>query len=118
MNVDAGLLRHRVHIQSPVRTQNATTGDWSTSWTTIYADVPCSIEPLSVKDYLQSKASQSEIKVRIKMRWRSGLEPEMRIVGASGHYLNRIFSPAGWLEDPESGQSWVTAPCTEGPNDG
>lgn len=117
MNVDAGLLRHRVHIQSPVRTQNSTTGEFTTSWTTVHADVPCSIEPLSVKDYLQSKADQSEIKFRIVLRWLSGVTPDMRILGACGCHFNRVFSPQGWLEDKESGMSYLTAPCTEGPND-
>lgn len=116
--IEAGRLRHRVNIQSVTNTQDATTGEVTASWATTHADVPCAIEPLSVKDYLQSRADQSDISVRIVLRFISGLEPNMRLVGACACHSGKIYNPGGWLEDKESGREYLTAPCSEGVNEG
>jgi hypothetical protein len=31
---------------------------------------------------------------------------------------SRIYNPQGWLADPVSGIEYLTAPCSEGVNDG
>ena len=113
MSMPAGKLRHRVNIQSPSQSQDDVTGETTTTWTTIHADVPCAIEPLSVRDFLQSSADQSEVSVRITIRYRAELRPTMRIVGLSGVYKDRVFTPKGWFEDKDSGREYLTAPCTE-----
>ena len=118
MSIDAGRLRHRVDIEQPVKSQNALTGEWSTVWAAVYESVPVSIEPLSVRDFMQSKSDQSGVSVRIVTRRLDGLTPQMRLVGVCGCHEGRIYNPQGWLEDKESGRSYVTAPCSEGVNVG
>lgn len=118
MSLKAGSLRHRVNIQAKTNTQDAETGEVTVSWATTVANVPCSIEPLSVKDYLQSRADQSEVSARIVIRHRTGLDSTMRLVGACGCHSGRIYNPQGWLEDKESGREYMTAPCSEGVNEG
>lgn len=116
--ISAGKLRHRVNIQTVTRTRNATTGEFVDTWVNSATNIPCSIEPLSVSAYLQSKADQSEIKVRVVLRYRAGLDSTVRLVGACGCHSGRIYNPDGWLEDVESGREYVTAPCSEGVNEG
>lgn len=107
MGMSAGRLRHRITIEQPVQAQDPVTGALATTWATV-ATVAASIEPLSVKDFIAAQAKQSQVSVRIVIRWRSGLSHAMRFVGTDG----TIYKPAGFLVDPESGREYVTCPCT------
>lgn len=113
MPIKAGLLRHRVDIQERQRTQDADTGETTDTWVDLYTSVPAAIEPISVREFIASKAAQSEIVARITIRYRAGLDATMRIV-----HNGKIYNPAGWLPDKESGLEYLTAPCSEGVNDG
>lgn len=118
MSLSSGRLRHRIHIQTFTQSQDPVTGAVTASWSNLYEDVPCAIEPLSVKDYLQSQAIQSDVKVRVVFRHLSGLESSMRFVGACACHDGEVFNPEGYFEDPESGREYITAPCSRGVNDG
>lgn len=109
----AGRLRHRVNIESPVDTQDATTGEIVRTWTALHSKVPARIEHLSVREFLQSKADQSEIAARITIRYRAGLTADMRILHGS-----TVYNPAGFLADNKSGQEYLTIPCSQGINEG
>ncbi len=116
----AAKLRHRVHIQRRTNNQDPITGANSPGWATQYSDVPCAIHPVSVREFIQSKADQSEITARVVMRCIKDFNysADLRLVGATAPYDGRIFNPKGWLPDTETGQTYVTAPCTEGVNEG
>lgn len=118
MNIAAEVRRHRVDIQKPVRTQDPTTGGTSTVWQSLYTDVPCAIKPVSVRDFIQSRALQSDVTVRIIFRYLDGITPDCRLVGKSGSHKGKVFNPSGFLEDPDSGRRYITAPCSEGVNEG
>lgn len=118
MPLAAGKLRHRVKVQKVVNTQDATTGEMVPAWTSIYTGVPCSIEPLSVRAFMESRSEQSDFRVRVVMRKLTGLNESQRLVGECGCHYGKIYNPAGWLEDPKSGREYVTAPCSEGVNEG
>jgi len=107
----AGELRHQVTIQRRIETQDVG-GAMLVSWEDV-ATVWAQIAPLSAREYLQSAALQSEITARIKIRHRPGLDATMRIV-----HGEKIYNPAAWLPDAESGIEYLTAPCSEGVNDG
>jgi SPP1 family predicted phage head-tail adaptor len=111
--MEAGKLRQRVTIQTPTQTQNATTGEMTTAWTNVHVRIPAAVEPLSVREFLQSQADQSEVSARITIRFRPGLTANMRIL-----YRNKVYNPAGFLEDKDSGREYITIPCKEGVNDG
>ena len=108
----AGRLRHRVTIERRVQTQDSN-GDMVTEWDTVAADEPAAIEPLSVREFISSQALQSGVTARITIRHRSGLTADMRI-----RHGELIYNPQGWLADPDSGLEYLTAPCTQGVNDG
>lgn len=115
MSLSAGRLRHRITIQEPRTQQNPDTGATRTVWVDFATDVAAAIEPLSVREFIASSQMQSQITARITIRYRGGLTPQMRILHPS---TGKIYNPAGWLVDPDSGREYVTAPCSEGVNDG
>ena len=116
MGIKAGRLRHRIAIQQKVKTgRDPQSGAQLYGWVTVagWESVPCAIEPLSVKDFMAAHANQSEIVARITLRHRDGLLPTMRLV-----HNGKIYNPAGFLPDPDSGLNYVTAPCSQGVNEG
>ena len=112
MNISGGL-RHRVQIQTRVDTQNATTGEVVQTWVTTHANVPAKVEPLSAREFMQSRTEQDEISVRITIRYIAGISAGMRILHGSV-----IYNPAGVLGDLKSGQEYLTIPCSQGVNEG
>lgn len=120
MSLSAGRLRHRVHIQEATNEQDPEAGELIPTWSTVYSNVYCAIEPLSVKDFIQSRAVQSEVTARVIVRKSSNqtLTDSMRLLGACGCHAGKIYNPAGWFEDMESGSEYLTAPCSQGVNEG
>lgn len=109
----SGALRHRVDIQSRTNAQDATTGEITPTWSTLYSSVPAQIEPLSVREFMAAQANQSDITTRITIRYRAGLTADMRILHGT-----TIYNPAGFLPDKESGTEYLTIPCGTGVNEG
>lgn len=109
----AGKLRHRIDIEERQGTQDTTTGEITYTWVPIFEDVPAAIEPLSARDFIAARAVQSEIVGRITIRYRDGLDPAMRI-----NHNGKIYNPAGWLPDKDSGIVYLTAPVSLGVNEG
>lgn len=108
----AGKLRHRVTIQSPDTTQNPVTGEMVNGWTDV-ATCWASVEPLSVREFMASAATQSEISARITIRYREGVAANMRILHRGNNY-----NIEGVLADPNSGLEYLTLPVSTGVNDG
>lgn len=109
---------HLVDIQRKVQTQNPQTGAIAESWVDLYTDIFAAIEPLSVRGYLQSRADQSDVSVRIEIDCLPGLDATMRLVGRCNCHKNRIYNPVGILEDAVTGQEYLTLPCSQGVNQG
>lgn len=118
MSLAAGDLRHMIDIQQPTKTQDAVTGEVTVVWDAVHENVYCSIQPLSVKDFIQSAAMQTELTSRVTIRYISGLTKDMRFVGVCGCHVGEIFNPAGFLRDPDSGMEYITSPCSSGINEG
>ena len=114
----AGTLRHRVRIESfdYVRDesgeviQDPSTGEELREWVEV-ATVPASIEPLSAREFIAAQATQSKVSVRIVIRYRDDLNAAMRIV-----HGNKIYNPAGFLADKNSGREYLTIPASEAVN--
>lgn len=112
MALSAGKLRHRVTIQRRVDGRDSSTGDVKVSWVS-HAEVWAAVEPVSVREFIAGQSQQSQVTARITVRYRDDLDATMRIL-----HRGRIYNPQGWLPDPDSGLEYLTAPCTEGVNDG
>lgn len=77
MNI--GALRHRLTFKSTNTTADSF-GEVSESPTTTVATVWGSINPLSGRELLQAQQVQAEVTHRVRIRYRSGLDPSMQIV--------------------------------------
>ena len=75
----AGNLRHSVTLQRKQQTQNPQTGAMVTTWVT-EATVPAAVEPLSAREFIAAQAVQSDVSVRITMRYRPGITSAMRLL--------------------------------------
>lgn len=106
--LNAGRLRHRVTIQVPQHTQDPQTGEMVTTWASFAENIAAAIEPVSVREFVAAQAVQSRIEVRIVIRYRSGLNAAMRLVGSDG----TIYNPQGFLPDADSGREYLTIPCS------
>lgn len=107
----AGKLRHRVKIQRyTTGSQDPATGDTVAEWVDL-ATVWASVEHLSVREFIQSAAGQSQLTARITMYQRDIRQAD-RIL-----HRGKIYNVTGVLAD-KSGLEYITCPCTEGVNDG
>lgn len=112
MSIDAGGLRHRVTIQERLNTQDPQTGENTYSWEDV-ATVWAKVEPLSAREFIQSQATQSQVVARITVRYREGLNAEMRML-----HNGTAYNIAGILPDKVSGLEYITIPVSQGVNNG
>ena len=111
MSLDAGKLRHRLVLQRPVVSLDSD-GAQTHAWEEV-ATVWGAIEPISGREFVQSAAVQSQVTVRITLRWRPDLRADWRISHAA-----KPYQIAAVLPDKDSGLEYITCPCSEGPSDG
>ena len=82
--MQAGRLRHRLILQSKAETRDSY-GATLITWDTV-ATVWGAIEPLSGKEYFAQQEVQSESKVRIVLRYYSGVLPSWRVSHGGLYY--------------------------------
>ena len=80
----SGRLRHRLILQSKAETRDSY-GATLITWDTV-ATVWGAIEPLSGKEYFAQQEVQSESKVRIVIRYYSGVLPSWRVSHGGLYY--------------------------------
>lgn len=76
--LNAGTLRHRITLQSPPTARDAL-GQPSGTWVdeaTVWADA----RPLSSRERFAAGQINSEVSVRIRIRWRDGVLPSWRVL--------------------------------------
>ena len=91
----AGELKQRITIQIPQRSKNAF-GEWIDTfadWVTVWA----ALEPLTGGRYLQSKQLTAEVTGVVRIRYRTGLLPTMRLL-----YGMRIFNIVSIVQPKEA----------------
>lgn len=105
-------------IEQRTETQDPATGAITETWAALYSDVFAEINALSVKEFMQSRADQSEVSVRIKIPYLTGITKDMRFRATCGCHSGRIYNIHGALEDNITGQEYINLPCSEGVNSG
>lgn len=75
--MQAGRMRHRITIEKPVATVNAT-GERIAAWTT-YGERWASIEPMQGREYFSASQIQSSVNTRIRVRYDAGINETMRV---------------------------------------
>jgi len=81
----AGRLRHRLELQQSTETRDAYGGailTWATTTT-----VSGGIEPLSGREYFSQAQTQAEARVRIVIRYYSGIDETWRVVSGGKTYV-------------------------------
>jgi len=109
MDLPAGRLRHRVSIEalvSDLDTDGATVEEWVPQFGRL---LPAEIVALSGRELIAAQAVQSKVATRIRIRWRAGVVPSMRVVHRDTAYNIEAIVP-----DPDSGRRWLTLHCTSG----
>jgi SPP1 family predicted phage head-tail adaptor len=101
----AGALRHRVTIQQLTITQGPS-GDLVEAWTDV-ATVYGAVEPLSGREYWQAQQVAAETSIRVRIRYRPGMETTMRL-SHDGRTLE-ILS----IVDPEERHRELQLMCRE-----
>lgn len=125
MSIQAGRLRHRVRIEEKRYLldsngdawQDPQTGATREEWTLV-ATVWAAIEPVSAREFVQSQAMQSQVTTRIVIRYRDGMHAAMRLVHVRTGRPDVVYNPAAFLADKDSGLDYLTAPCSQGVNEG
>lgn len=73
----AGDLRQRITIQENTPTRNDS-GELIESWST-WATVWGAVEPLAGREYFNAHQVTSEVDTRMRIRYRDGVTPQMRV---------------------------------------
>jgi len=108
----AGKYIHRLQLQRPADAQNSVTGAMTRTWAAV-TDLWASIEPLSARELMAAQAQQSQVSVRIEIRYRPGVTADMRLVkGAT------IYDISGVVPDKKTGREYLTLPCSSGGSHG
>lgn len=103
MPVNAGELRHRVTIQHFIEQRDEYNNLLDKAWVE-YKKLWAKVEFLSVKDTLTAKVAGSETTARLKIRKRTDITTEMRVLWKGQTF--QIVSPP--KPDNENGEIYVT----------
>ena len=76
--MQAGQLRHRIDIQVALNSRDSY-GASTQEWVTFLSGIRASVEPLSGKEFFAAQKVDTEITHSIKIRYRTGIKPSMRV---------------------------------------
>ena len=103
--MEAGALRNRITIQEKSVTRDSY-GAETITWAT-HATAWASVEPLSGREFLESRQIQAEGMTRITLRYQAGIVPEMRVL-----FGTRTFNIQSVIHVEERGRE-IQLMCTE-----
>ena len=107
----AGSLRHTVTVQQRTELPDAY-GEPAQTWTTLHANQPASIEPLSGRELITAQAVQSDVTHRVRMRYVAGVQTKHRILFGS-----RVFDIRA-VRNVDERNIELEMLCTEGASAG
>ncbi len=107
--VSSGKLRHLVQLQVPLKTQDPFTGAMVETWANFGTKIWADIVPSSAREFVAAGAEQSEVRGRITIRYREGVDATMRVL-----YLGRKYAILGRMPDAESMKGHLTLMIGEG----
>jgi len=110
----AGQLRQRVMLQRNGRHQDPDTGEMIDGWSNLTdKPIPCSVEPVSGREFIAGQATQNEVTARIVIRYRAGVIAAMRAV-----HRGVIYNIKAVLPDKKSGREYLTLMVSGGLDEG
>lgn len=93
--MEAGRLRHIISIQQQVTAQDSY-GEPVDTWTDVYASIYASVDPISGKEFFSGEKFNMEISHKIRIRYKSGILPKMRVKFGSRYF--DITNIINWQE--------------------
>ena len=72
-------LRHVVSIRQRATDQNGY-GENAGDWTDLLTDIRATVTPISGRERIKNAANLSEFDALVKLRYRDGIEPQMRVL--------------------------------------
>lgn len=104
MSIKAGELRHKVIIQRySIAAKDKDGFELPSQWVD-YVSIWSKITPLSSNDLISAQAEQSEVTARMKTRYRTDINTNMRVI-----WKGRIFAISSQgLDDNEEGYIYTT----------
>ena len=110
----AGDLIHRMRLQQRDPTQNSLR-EQSKAWVDV-VDLPCRFYPVRAREFDAAAMQQSEVKMRVRIRYRSGITDKMRVLWL-GDGGDAPYDIQGVI--PVRGQRiWIDLMCANGVRDG
>lgn len=103
--IEIGKLRQRITIQQLSKSRD-TYGATKKGWTS-FATCWAAVEPLSGKEFWNAQQIAAEITTRVRIRYREGVKPTMRILFGS-----RILEIKG-ITNPEERKKELQILCSE-----
>lgn len=90
--MEAGRLRHRVKLQRYDRVSDGM-GGYEEQWVDV-ATVWASVEPLQGRERFEAQQVQATTSHRVRMRYRSDVKPEMRVLfGSRILHIQAVVDP-------------------------
>ena len=88
-SIQAGKLRHRIHIDRPTGTCKPTIGKAGAEigWSLLFENVPASCEPVKATDMIRGGQDVTQVIVIVTIRFMVGVKPNMRIRWKQGNYI-------------------------------
>lgn len=105
-----GELNRQIAIEQRGATRD-TDGGVANTWSTVLAACWAAIAPLKGRELIAAKAQQSEITHTVTIRYRTTIEPGMRVV-FQGRYLHIAA-----ITDPLEDHTYLQLHCSEGLKD-
>ena len=92
----SGRKRHRITIQEPVESQDAT-GQPIVTWSTVWADEPAEFVPMGGIEAMRGKQYEAGTKAMFKVNYRTGYTTKMKVVFDSVSYGITHVNPVDGL---------------------
>lgn len=109
--MQAGKLRHRIALQRADLIQDPHSGEMVKQWRTV-DNVWAEVVPLSAREYLAARATQSETEARVIIRYRADVDSRMRLI-----HRGEVYAIDGVLADKGSGIQYLTLLVSKGAQD-
>ncbi len=94
--MDIGALRHRVSIYGKGTLAQNGTGEEIPAYDALLATVWASVEPMSGREFIEAMKVQADVTVRIRIRYRSDVSPEMRVIhGTHTYEIDAVLDQKG-----------------------
>ena len=87
--MQAGQLKHKLDIETELNSQDAY-GQTAQQWVAFLRGLWAEIEPISGREYFSSQQVNAEISHRIKIRYRAGIKPNMRVKFGAARVFNIV----------------------------